>query len=390
MEEFTFTYNASKHSYIYHDRGLSFQDANKHCKTMHHGKLTIPDNNQTLNDLFDGYRKLNLTFDYYRIGLKQQNNLMEWIDESRLLDNSRVKIPDQSFEPCKGFAVLFKKKQSPSQLQFYAANCSYRMAYICEKSMNIDSTSTTFSNIAFPQVEIINAAFTSTTTTTKTFVTDTLPWIVEKDQVEKTDITTKAATTNDNSALLAGCIIAACIIFVAFVLFIASKLSRRQDANKRDDSDTYYSTVQLNDKSVKAAHVSVRPTCAPPSEYASIQVIDGQSAADSKCSDSVSPVTSLQMTYAMIDKNKLIHENDARKKHSVSVSSPNKVNSLDQPDLHTSEYSSTNGFSASEYDCLVFNPPTARPEVTYVAVDRRKNSSNSNIKREISESTGKL
>ena len=54
MEYNTFTYNTNKRSYIYHDRGISFQDANEHCRTIHNGRLVIADNDQTLNDMIAG------------------------------------------------------------------------------------------------------------------------------------------------------------------------------------------------------------------------------------------------------------------------------------------------------------------------------------------------
>ena len=173
MEVETFVTNASKQSYIYHNKGLSFQDANEHCRTIHDGRLAIADNDQTLNDLFTGYRQLNVRYSYYRIGLKQQNGLLSWIDGSRFVNHRRIIITSEATESCKGFAIGFIAKQSPSELNFRVANCSYPLPYICEKSFSMETfTEKSFANsISTPTVETQQVEVTDMTT----FVTNSMP-----------------------------------------------------------------------------------------------------------------------------------------------------------------------------------------------------------------------
>ena len=173
MESVTFTYSTSKHSYIYNSVGLSFRDANEHCRTIHNGGLVIPDNNQTWSNLLNGHRQLNLRHPYYRIGIKQQNGLLEWIDGSRSVNHSRIGSPIASAtESCKDFAILFQDKQSQSELQFHAVNCSYSMTYICKKSTNME-TFTTQSFVNSTEIQSFTANFEITDMTT--FPTSSIP-----------------------------------------------------------------------------------------------------------------------------------------------------------------------------------------------------------------------
>ena len=347
MDDKIFTYNSAKHSYIYHDRGLSFQDANEHCRTSHDGRLVVADNDQTLNDLLAGYRTSNSNSAiYYRIGLKQQNNSLNWIDGSPFFSNSRIeRHATGTMEPCKGFAILFQNK-SQSELQFSAVNCSYQLAFICQKSTNVGCTA----------MSVTNSVSAST---------------VNQNFVDITNITTTEAVTDTNTALLAGCVIAACIIFALIGFLLFGKLISREHVNKQSERDTYYSTIPTNDQNLTKAIGSVQPKF----EYATIQEIGGQAAADPVHNHSASSTISSLVTYAVIGKNKMTYEDDTSTKPNVLALSVNKLNSQVQPSLDTSEYSSINkqgNFSPSEYDCLALNPRTASPQVTYAVVDRNR------------------
>ena len=353
MEEHnTLTYNTSKRSYIYHKEGLDFQDANEHCKTNHNGTLVIADNEQTLRDLLGSYQKYKLDLKgYFRIGLKQQNGLLNWIDGNNCSDNSNLVFPANAKESCKGFAVLFQDQKLKVEPKFYAVNCSYPLPYICKKSASIETTTMSLTN----SITSLN---------------------IEQDQLENTDIITAATNTNDNTVVLAVCVIAFCIVFALIVFFLARKLRKCQRVRKSNVNDLYYCSDAINNKYANAANGSNQPISASLPEYATIHEIGRQPAADPEHKHSALPPTSLQATYAVIDKNKMTHEDETNCASNEFASSLNtsldKINSQFQT---SSQYSSTNkqdGFTTSEYDCLVLNPPIACFQATYTAVDKNK------------------
>ena len=84
LEEKVNEYSASDRIYFYRgSRRLPYNEANEHCENFHGGSLAILDNENSFQDVFDGFKLSNwpISF-YYRVGLSKQNGLFKWIDGS--------------------------------------------------------------------------------------------------------------------------------------------------------------------------------------------------------------------------------------------------------------------------------------------------------------------
>ena len=245
MKNNTFTYNRSKDCYFFHDIGLSFQDANEHCKTIHNGRLVISDNNQTLNDLIDGYCKSNSNRAvYYRIGLKQQNGLLNWIDGSRFVNHRRIVFPVFATESCKSFAILFRNNQSPTELQFVAINCSYPLPYICEKSTNMESC---------PTKSVVDSISTPIATKPQLETTDVTTFATNFDVTDMTTFATRSIPSTqltDLHSILLPCIAAVLLIcgLIIFCAFLYKKHSIKLKSTRLPRVIVQHNRILFNDK----------------------------------------------------------------------------------------------------------------------------------------------
>ena len=279
MEKNSDTYATNKRAYIYYYSRATYETANEECRDSHNGTLAIPNNEETLKDLFNGFGKLNKGDFWFRIGLSKRNGVFKWINGSKFTENGKV---FNNFSPsnCIGYAI--NSGDTFSTAKFYNVGCSRQIQYICEKQLRTKEKSIVKPRMPKTQVNV----------------------------VENTPTTFRLTTAgSSNTALLAGCISAACVILalIAVAVFLIVKRKRSPDSTKQpSEKDVYYSTIPLqHEVSGKKRDVS--------SDYATLEEQGGYSTVQPDFDRLVLNSSSAcpQVTYAEVEKDTTKYENFA-------------------------------------------------------------------------------
>ena len=223
MEENTDAYATNKRAYIYHYSRATYDAANEECRDSHNGTLAVPNNEETLKDLFDGFEKFNVLYGLFRIGLSKRGGVFEWINRSKFTENRKISDIFLSSD-CIGYAI--RPSDGFSEATFYNLACSKKLFYVCETQQLRTEGRTIVKPTRIPKPKV--------------------------NVVESTPTTFRSTTAGSNNpALLAGCISAACLILVliAVAVFLIVRKKRSPDSSKKSsEKDVYYNVVPLQRK----------------------------------------------------------------------------------------------------------------------------------------------
>ena len=127
---------------------------------------------------------------WFRIGLSKRDGVFEWINGNKFTENRKI---SNSFPPsgCIGYAI--NAGNTFLTAKFYNVDCSDQIQYICKKQLRTKGKFIGKPRIPNTQVNV----------------------------VENTPTTFRSTTAgSSNSALLAGCISAACVILALITVAI--------------------------------------------------------------------------------------------------------------------------------------------------------------------------
>ena len=293
MEENSDTYATNKRAYIYCYSRATYETANEECRDSHNGTLAIPNNEETLKDLFDGFGKLNEGDAWFRIGLSKRNGVFEWINGSKFTENGKV---FNNFSPsnCIGYAI--NSGDTFSTAKFYNVGCSHQIQYICEKQLRTKGRTIVKPRIPKTQVNV----------------------------VENTPITFRSTTAgSSNTALLAGCISAACVIFalIAVAIFLIVRRKRSPDSTKKtSEKDVFYSIIPVQHEGTGEKTDF--------SDYATLEEEGGYSTVQPDYDRLVlnSSPACPQVTYAEVEKDTTNNENVVNSNDSLNTSAEQTPN----------------------------------------------------------------
>ena len=128
-----YNYSANDRIYIYHDsEDLAYNAANEHCENFHSGSLAILDNENSFQDIFNGFNLSNWKSSFfYSVGLSKQNGSSKWIDGSNFSGYRNIASSHGKNKTCVDYALSFK--EHPATAKFHGVECCFPQRYVCEK-----------------------------------------------------------------------------------------------------------------------------------------------------------------------------------------------------------------------------------------------------------------